>query len=94
MSESLMSTYTRLPVSFERGAGAWLWDNAGKKYLDAISGVAVCNLGHAHPAIANAICRQARILVHTSNIYEIAKQRELGERLTHLSNMEKIFFCN
>src|SRR3569623_232573 len=55
MTEALMSTYSRLPVSFERGEGAWLWDSAGKKYLDAISGVAVCGLGHAHPAVAEAV---------------------------------------
>ncbi len=89
-----MSTYSRLPVTFERGEGAWLWDNTGKKYLDAISGVAVCGLGHAHPAVADAVCRQVRTLVHTSNLYGIAKQQQLGERLTALAGMEKAFFCN
>src|SRR3569832_1658830 len=81
MTEALMSTYSRLPVSFERGEGAWLWDSAGKKYLDAISGVAVCGLGHAHPAVAEAVCRQARTLIHTSNLYGIAKQQQLAARL-------------
>ena len=89
-----MSTYTRLPVSFERGEGAWLWDTAGNKYLDAISGVAVCGLGHAHPAVAEALCQQARLLVHTSNLYGIAKQEQLAERLARLSGMERAFFCN
>jgi acetylornithine/N-succinyldiaminopimelate aminotransferase len=89
-----MSTYARLPVSFERGEGAWLWDTTGKKYLDALSGVAVCGLGHAHPAVAEAVCDQARRLVHTSNIYGIAKQQELAERLTKLSGLDKAFFCN
>jgi acetylornithine/N-succinyldiaminopimelate aminotransferase len=89
-----MSTYTRLPVTFEHGEGPWLWDTAGKKYLDALSGVAVCGLGHAHPAVAEALCQQARRLVHTSNIYGIAKQEELAERLTRLSGMERAFFCN
>lgn len=89
-----MSTYSRLPVSFERGEGTWLWDTTGKKYLDAISGVAVCGLGHAHPAVADAVSRQARTLVHTSNLYEIAKQAQLAHRLTHLAGMEKAFFCN
>ena len=89
-----MSTYTRLPVSFERGEGAWLWDTAGNKYLDAISGVAVCGLGHAHPAVAEALCQQARLLVHTSNLYGIAKQQQLAERLTRLSGMDRAFFCN
>jgi acetylornithine aminotransferase len=89
-----MSTYARLPVSFERGEGAWLWDTTGKKYLDALSGVAVCGLGHAHPAVAEAVCDQARRLVHTSNIYGIAKQQELAERLATLSGLDKAFFCN
>jgi acetylornithine/N-succinyldiaminopimelate aminotransferase len=89
-----MSTYARLPVSFERGEGAWLWDTTGRKYLDALSGVAVCGLGHAHPAVAEAVCDQARRLVHTSNIYGIAKQQELAERLTKLSGLDKAFFCN
>ncbi len=89
-----MSTYAPLPVTFARGAGAWLWDEVGNKYLDAVSGVAVCGLGHAHPAVAEAICLQARELVHTSNLYGIARQQELGARLTTLSGMDKTFFCN
>ena len=89
-----MSTYSRLPVTFERGEGAWLWDTAGKKYLDALSGVAVCGLGHSHPAVAEAVCQQARRLVHTSNLYGIAKQQQLAERLTRLSGLDKVFFCN
>ena len=87
-----MSTYARLPVSFERGEGAWLWDTTGKKYLDALSGVAVCGLGHAPPAVAEALCDQARRLVHTSNIYGIAKQQALAKRLTRLSGLDKAFF--
>jgi acetylornithine aminotransferase len=71
-----------------------LWDTTGKKYLDALSGVAVCGLGHAHPAVAEALCDQARRLVHTSNIYGIAKQQALAERLTRLSGLDKAFFCN
>ena len=94
MSDSLMSTYSRLPVTFERGKGAWLWDTAGKKYLDAISGVAVCGLGHAHPAVSEAICKQAKQLVHTSNLYGIARQTEIADRLTQLAGMDKAFFCN
>lgn len=89
-----MSTYSRLPVTFERGEGPWLWDDTGKKYLDAISGVAVCGLGHAHPAVAEAVCRQARTLVHTSNLYGIANQQRLAERLTRLAGMDRAFFCN
>jgi len=89
-----MSTYSRLPVTFVRGEGAWLWDTEGRKYLDAVSGVAVCNLGHAHPAVTDALCRQAGELVHTSNLYQVARQQQLGERLTRLAGMENAFFCN
>ena len=94
MSNPLMSTYARLPVTFERGEGCWLWDTEGKRYLDAISGIAVCNLGHAHPAVAKALCKQAGKLVHTSNIYGIANQQTLGEKLTALAGMDSVFFCN
>jgi acetylornithine/N-succinyldiaminopimelate aminotransferase len=94
MSDPLMTTYTRLPVTFDRGEGAWLWDSAGKKYLDAVSGIAVCGLGHAHPAVTKALCEQAGRLVHTSNLYGIANQQALGERLTQLSGMDKVFFSN
>ena len=89
-----MSTYSRLPVTFVRGEGAWLWDTEGRKYLDAVSGDAVCNLGHAHPAVTDALCRQAGELVHTSNLYQVARQQQLGERLTRLAGMENAFFCN
>lgn len=94
MSGTLMSTYSRLPVSFTRGEGIWLWDQTGKKYMDAISGIAVCSLGHAHPAVTEAICQQAGQLVHTSNLYGIPKQEELGETLCQLSGMDRVFFAN
>lgn len=94
MANALMTTYASLPVAFERGEGAWLWDESGKKYLDALSGVAVCNLGHAHPAVARAICEQAGRLVHTSNIYQIRHQITLAERLTRVAGMDRAFFCN
>jgi acetylornithine aminotransferase len=94
MSDTLMSTYARLPVTFARGSGAWLWDDNGKKYLDAFAGVAVCNLGHAHPAVTDALCQQAAQLVHTSNWYRIARQQELADRLTALSGMDRVFFGN
>ena len=68
MADSLMATYARLPVTFERGEGAWLWDTDGRRYLDAVSGIAVCNLGHAHPAVRQALCEQAGELIHTSNL--------------------------
>ncbi|MET0000382.1 MAG: aspartate aminotransferase family protein [Candidatus Thiodiazotropha lotti] len=94
MADSLMTTYQRLPVAFERGEGAWLWDTEGNRYLDAVTGVAVCGLGHAHPEIATALCDQASSLLHTSNLYRIPLQEALGERLCSLSSMEKAFFAN
>jgi acetylornithine aminotransferase len=94
MSDKLMTTYARLPVTFDKGAGCWLWDNEGNKYLDAVSGIAVCNLGHAHPAVTEAVCEQAGKLVHTSNLYGIANQDALGDRLTAAAGMDRVFFCN
>ena len=89
-----MPTYNRLPVTFERGEGAWLMDEQNNRYLDALSGIAVCNLGHAHPAIHKAICTQSEKLLHTSNIYKIAAQERLADRLTEKSGMDNVFFCN
>ncbi|MGZ8216393.1 acetylornithine/succinylornithine family transaminase [Methylomagnum sp.] len=94
MTEQVMPTYARLPVVFERGEGAWLWDDQGKRYFDAISGVAVCSLGHAHPAVARAIAEQAATLVHTSNIYRIGLQERLAAELCYLSGLDNVFFCN
>lgn len=89
-----MSTYARLPVSFERGEGVWLWDTQGRRYLDALSGLAVCGLGHAHPAVTRAVCEQARRLVHTSNLYGIEAQERAAERLCRVAGMDAAFFCN
>ena len=89
-----MTTYARLPVSFDHGEGPWLWDSDGRRYLDAISGIAVCGLGHAHPTLTHAICEQAGRLVHTSNLYGIQQQTLLGERLTALADMDRVFFAN
>ncbi|MCQ6261862.1 aspartate aminotransferase family protein [Alcanivorax sp. MM125-6] len=95
MSEQfLIPTYARQPVAFERGEGVWLYDQAGERYLDAVSGIAVCNLGHAHPAVTRALADQAGRLVHTSNLYRIPVQEALAERLCRLSGMEKVFFSN
>jgi acetylornithine/N-succinyldiaminopimelate aminotransferase len=94
MADYLMATYARLPVQFERGEGVWLWDTEGRQYLDALGGIAVCALGHAHPGVAQAIADQARRLVHTSNLYGITLQEQLAERLCKLSGMERVFFCN
>jgi acetylornithine aminotransferase len=94
MYDHLMNNYNRQPVAFVRGEGALLWDTEGRQYLDALAGVAVCGLGHAHPAVTRALCEQAGTLVHTSNIYGIPKQEQLAERLCHLSGLERAFFCN
>ena len=90
----LMNTYARQPVAFVRGEGVWLWDEAGNKYLDALAGVAVNGLGHAHPKLTQAICEQVNSLIHTSNIYGVLRQEQLAERLCKLSGMDKVFFCN
>ena len=94
MNPVLMANYARLPVAFARGEGAWLWDTDGEAYLDALSGIAVCGLGHAHPAVTKALCEQANTLVHTSNVYRIPRQEQLGERLHALTGMDRAFFCN
>ncbi|MDZ7802998.1 acetylornithine transaminase [Thiohalophilus sp.] len=94
MADHLMHNYAPLPVTFVRGEGAWLWDTEERAYLDALSGVAVCGLGHAHPAIADAIAEQARTLVHTSNWYHIARQEALAAKLTAIAGMDNAFFCN
>ncbi|GAB6068511.1 aspartate aminotransferase family protein [Methylothermus subterraneus] len=90
----VMPTYARLEVAFTRGEGVWLWDTEGKRYLDAVSGIAVCNLGHAHPALARVLCAQAKRLWHTSNLYRIEPQEALAFELARLAGMDKAFFCN
>ena len=91
---NLMNTYMQLPVTFVKGNGMWLWDEHGKRYLDALAGVAVCGLGHCHPKLVKAISEQAGMLIHTSNLYHIDKQEKLASRLAALSTMDKAFFCN
>src|SRR3954470_12113593 len=90
----VMHTYKRLPVAFERGQGCWLWDKHGKRYLDALAGIAVVGIGHSHPRFVQALTAQASRLVHTSNVYEIEHQEALGERLAAISGMDEVFFCN
>ena len=90
----LMNTYGRQPVAFERGQGAWLWDTQGRRYLDALAGIAVNGLGHAHPRLVRAISEQAARLIHTSNLYEVPLQSQLADRIAALSGMDKSFFCN
>ena len=89
-----MPIFAGLPVAFTHGEGSWLWDTNGKKYLDALAGIAVCGLGHAHPAITAVICDQAGLLLHTSNWYQIPLQEKLAERLCKLAGMTNAFFCN
>ncbi len=89
-----MQVFSPLPVAFESGQGPWLTDTQGNAYLDALSGVAVCGLGHAHPAVTAALCEQAGKLLHTSNWYQIPLQATLAERLCRVSHMESAFFCN
>jgi acetylornithine aminotransferase len=89
-----MNTYARQPVSFTHGEGAWLFDAAGNRYLDGLAGVAVNTLGHAHPRLTAALKAQIDSLIHCSNIYQIAQQEALADKLCGLSAMQEVFFCN
>ena len=90
----LMNTYNRLPVAFTHGRGAWLNDEQGKEYLDALAGIAVNGLGHAHPRLVAALAEQVGRLIHTSNIYRVREQEALADRLCALSGMQEVFFGN
>ncbi|MBI1174623.1 MAG: acetylornithine/succinylornithine family transaminase [Sideroxydans sp.] len=90
----LMNTYARLSVSFTHGEGVWLWDTAGKRYLDALSGIAVNTLGHAHPRFTAALNAQIGKLIHVSNVYRIPEQEQLADKLCELSRMDEVFVCN
>lgn len=90
----VMNTYARLPVAFTHGQGVWLWDAQGKRYLDALGGIAVNTLGHAHPKLVATLAAQAGRLIHTSNIYQITEQENLADKLAAISGMDKVFFCN
>ncbi len=90
----VMNTYARLPVAFSHGEGAWLWDTEGKRYLDALSGIAVNTLGHAHPRFTAALNGQIGKLIHCSNIYQVREQELLADKLCGLANMQEVFFCN
>ncbi|MEW5010612.1 MAG: aspartate aminotransferase family protein [Cycloclasticus sp.] len=94
MHKHIMPTYASLPVRFVKGKGAYLWDDEGQQYLDALSGIAVCSLGHSHPEVAAAISKQANTLTHTSNLYYIDKQEKLANKLCELSGMNDVFFAN
>jgi len=90
----LMNTYSRIPVAFTRGERVWVWDESGKKYLDALAGIAVNTLGHGHPKLTRAIAEQSSRLIHASNLYRIAEQEKLADKLAAISGMENAFFCN
>jgi acetylornithine aminotransferase len=91
---ALMNNYARLPVAFVRGEGVWLYDEQGRKYLDALAGIAVCGLGHCHPAVTLALQEQAGKLLHTSNLYQVPEQFALSDDLCRLSGLDAAFFCN
>ena len=93
-SRYLMNTYSRLPLTLERGQGCLVYDAEGREYLDCVAGIAVNILGHAHPDIVEAITRQARQLIHTSNLFYTEPQTRLAERLITHSFADKVFFCN
>ena len=90
----VMNTYARLPVSFVRGEGAWLWDADGKRYLDGLAGIAVNTLGHAHPRFTAALTEQIGKLIHCSNVYQVHGQELLADKLCSLTKMQEVFFCN
>src|SRR5690349_11818179 len=92
--EYVMGTYARLPVTFVRGRGSRLWDAEGKEYLDFLTGISVCSVGHCHPRVSRAIASQAEELMHVSNLFYNPLQPQLAKRLAGLTGMEKAFFCN
>src|SRR5262245_66317460 len=94
MTSHLMNTYARLPVAFTRGEGVWLWGEDGKEYLDALAGIAVSGLGHAHPKLVAALAEQAGKLIHTSNIYRVREQEQLADRICAISGTQEVFFGN
>ena len=94
IKNKLLNTYNRLPISFERGSGVWLFDQSGNKYLDGLSGVAVNTLGHNHKVLVQAISEQSKKLIHISNYYNIPEQSMLAEKLVTISKLSSVFFCN
>ncbi len=94
VTSAIMNTYGNRTTTLTKGEGAYVWDADGRRYLDAVSGIAVCGLGHCHPAVTKAICEQAATLTHCSNLYNIEPQQQLGQALVDISGMEKVFFSN
>jgi acetylornithine aminotransferase len=89
-----MDTYARYPLTLVRGKGVWVWDQAGRRYLDGVAGIAVCTLGHSNPALRRALCRQLGTLQHVSNLYRIPEQEALAQALVQRSCADRVFFCN
>jgi acetylornithine/N-succinyldiaminopimelate aminotransferase len=90
----VMNTYARQPVAFVRGEGVWLWDEAGKKYLDALAGIAVNTLGYAHPRLTRALTEQVGRVMHTSNLFRIPLQEAAADRIAGITGLDEVFFCN
>ncbi len=90
----LMNTYARQSITFSHGEGVWLYDTDGKRYLDALSGIAVNTLGHAHPRFTAALSAQIGKLIHTSNLYQVREQELIADKLCELSGMQEVFMCN
>ena len=93
-SPHVMATYGRLPIALSHGEGCWVWDTAGKRYLDALAGIAVNTLGHAHPQLVAALQEQVGRLIHTSNYYHVPLQEQLATKLCELAGLDSVFFCN
>jgi acetylornithine/N-succinyldiaminopimelate aminotransferase len=94
MSSPLMNTYGRLPIALARGRGVRVWDTEGREYLDALGGIAVNTLGHAHPKLVPALQEQVATLIHTSNYYRVPLQEQLAAKLVQISGLTNVFFCN
>src|SRR3954467_10111693 len=91
----VMNTYARQPVAFVRGEGVWLWDEAGKKYLDALAGIAVNTLGYGHPRLVSALTKRIQSgIIHTSNLWRIPDQEAAADRVAEITGLDEIFFCN
>ena len=93
-SAHVMNTYGRLPVSFTHGRGLEIWDTHGKRYLDALAGIAVNTLGHAHPKLVPALQDQIAKMIHCCNYYHVQEQETLAKKLTELSGLTNVFFCS
>jgi len=90
----VMNTYARQPVAFVKGQGVWLWDEAGKKYLDALAGIAVNTLGHNHPRLVHALTEQIGRIIHSSNLFRIPLQEAAADRIAEITGLGEVFFCN